>query len=39
MRKTKSGNIIRDINENQWSCDGSVGDNELKRKTYKCLIC
>ena len=39
VRKTKAGNIIRDIEENQWECDGNIGEKKNLRKTYKCLIC
>jgi hypothetical protein len=39
IQKTKSGNILREIKEINWECDGTSGEERNIKKTYRCLIC
>jgi hypothetical protein len=39
VKKTKSGNIIRIVYENNWDEDGFVMEGIKKRKTFKCKLC
>jgi len=37
--KTKNGAIIREVCEEDWEQDGTVGQGNNKKRTYKCNKC